>query len=66
MAKIPTPMHIYICPVCGSKNTNKISLRNFYCVDCCVEFSDKGDVYIIEYDGELTDYYEYESYIPVN
>jgi ribosomal protein L37AE/L43A len=56
MAKATTPTHI--CPVCGSKNTNKISLANRYCVDCCVEFSDKGDVYIIEYDGELTDYYE--------
>ena len=56
MAKASTPT--CICPVCGSKNTNIISLRNRYCVDCCVEFTDKGDVYVIEYDGELTDYYE--------
>ena len=57
MAKVtaPTP----ICPVCGSKNTNKISLSNRYCVDCCIEFDRiTGKAYIIEYDGELTDYYE--------
>lgn len=60
-AKPTTPIHI-ICPVCGSKNTNKINLSNSYCVDCCVEFDRlTRKAYIISYDGELIDQYVAES-----
>jgi len=48
----------YNCPACGSKETNKVSLTNYYCTNCYVEFEFKtGKVYTIMYDGILVDHY---------
>ncbi len=49
---------MFVCPVCGRKAVGKVASDQFYCWDCCVEFSvsDKGDVEIfdVEVDGSLT------------
>jgi len=48
----------YNCPACGSKETNRVSLTNYYCANCYVEFEYKtGRVYTIMYDGILVDHY---------
>jgi ribosomal protein L37AE/L43A len=60
-SKLHLDTDIHICPSCGSKNTNKVTLTNFYCADCCVEFDyETRKVYTIQWDGTLTDYYENE------
>lgn len=51
---------IDLCPNCGSKNVNKISLTNHFCSDCCVEIDSSGKVYTIQWDGTLVDHYENE------
>lgn len=47
---------VYICPNCGSKRINKIDINNFFCMECDIEFDDLGNIYIIQYDGELLEY----------
>ncbi|MDF2501722.1 MAG: hypothetical protein K0Q77_2436, partial [Anaerosporomusa subterranea] len=41
---------MFVCPVCGRKAVGKVASGQFYCWDCCVEFSvsDKGDVEIFD------------------
>lgn len=50
---------IHKCPICGSEKTNQVSWSNYYCMDCCdLEFNTKtGEVYTIDYNGELVPYY---------
>ena len=49
---------MFVCPVCARKSVGKVSSGQFYCWDCCVEYSisDKGGVEIfdVEMDGSLT------------
>jgi len=45
------------CPVCNGKNVGKIGTHQYYCWNCFIEFTVKGDrltVYEIEEDGTLT------------
>jgi hypothetical protein len=53
MTKPLTPIHI--CPRCGSRLVNKISLQHYFCADCCVEFDKNNNIYEIQYDGELVE-----------
>lgn len=44
------------CPNCGSRLVGKIGTRQFYCWNCCVEFSQRGntwEVYHVDQDGVL-------------
>lgn len=47
------------CPKCGSKHTNQVSPKNFYCMDCMIEFDHKTrNAFVITYgSGTLVDYY---------
>ncbi|MDR3288080.1 MAG: hypothetical protein LBT22_01485 [Peptococcaceae bacterium] len=45
------------CPVCSGRTTGKVGMEQYYCWDCCIEFSmqaDKVVVYDLEEDGSLT------------
>jgi hypothetical protein len=54
MTKLTT--FTYTCPNCGSKRVNKIDINNFFCMECDIEFDDSGNIYFIQYDGELLEY----------
>ncbi len=44
------------CPNCGSRLVGKIGNRQFYCWNCCVEFSRRGnewEVFHVDQDGVL-------------
>ena len=44
------------CPVCGGRTIGKIGVEQFYCWDCCVEFttqSDKVVIYDLAEDGSI-------------
>ncbi len=45
-----------VCPVCGGRATGKVGGGQYYCWECCVEFSAgrRGlQVYRVEEDGSL-------------
>lgn len=45
-----------VCPVCGGRATGRVGSGQYYCWDCCVEFSAgrRGpQVYRVEEDGTL-------------
>lgn len=44
------------CPVCGGRALGKVGVEQFYCWDCCVEFTtqtDKVVIYDLAEDGSL-------------
>ncbi|SHN78767.1 hypothetical protein [Desulfitobacterium chlororespirans] len=44
------------CPVCGGRAIGKVGVGQFYCWDCCVEFTsamDKVVIYDLAEDGSL-------------
>lgn len=44
------------CPGCGSRGIGKVGTDQYYCWDCCVEFSmtKKGiQIYEVDLEGEL-------------
>ncbi|MDR3271494.1 MAG: hypothetical protein LBT32_08330 [Peptococcaceae bacterium] len=44
------------CPVCNGRTIGKVGIEQYYCWDCCVEFScssDKVVIYDLEEDGSL-------------
>ncbi|MDD2234771.1 MAG: hypothetical protein PHZ11_02920 [Desulfitobacteriaceae bacterium] len=48
------------CPVCGGRSTGKVGgkvgVEQFFCWDCCVEFTNQSDkvvVYDLSEDGSL-------------
>ena len=44
------------CPVCSGRAIGKVGVEQFYCWDCCVEFtshSDKVVIYDLAEDGSL-------------
>ncbi|MDP2859103.1 MAG: hypothetical protein Q8P50_14155 [Bacillota bacterium] len=48
------------CPSCGGRSVGRVSSGQYYCWDCCVEFSmgRKGfQIYRLEEDGTLTQEY---------
>ena len=49
-------VELHICPICNSKNINKVELNEYYCMDCCIEIRD-GKPFTIQYSGELISYY---------
>ncbi|WP_366922564.1 hypothetical protein MFMK1_003029 [Metallumcola ferriviriculae] len=42
-----------LCPGCGSKNTGKVGVNQFYCWECFIEFNDKNETFMVEEDGSL-------------
>ncbi|MGB9867561.1 MAG: hypothetical protein ACPLPR_06625 [Bacillota bacterium] len=47
------------CPNCGGRAVGKVGSHQFYCWECCVEFSLSKDghrwlVYVVQDDGTLT------------
>ena len=45
------------CPVCGHTAIGKVGADQFYCWDCCIEFSNDGittTIYNVELDGSLS------------
>lgn len=49
---------MFICPVCRRKSAGKVAVGQYYCWECCVEFSINNDgqvvVFDVEVDGSLT------------
>jgi hypothetical protein len=46
------------CPVCGRRLVGKVGAGQYYCWECCVEFSVNGPdikIFSVEMDGTLTD-----------
>lgn len=44
------------CPVCSGRAIGKVGVEQFYCWDCCVEFTtqtDKVVIYDLSEDGSL-------------
>lgn len=44
------------CPVCGGRTIGKVGVGQFYCWDCCVEFTTQDDkivIYDLAEDGSL-------------
>lgn len=44
------------CPVCGGRALGKVGVEQFYCWDCCVEFTTQTDkivIYDLAEDGSL-------------
>ncbi len=44
------------CPACGSKATGKVGVDQYYCWDCCVEYSMKRNevnIFEVAEDGTL-------------
>jgi ribosomal protein L37AE/L43A len=44
------------CPACGSRATGRVGLEQYYCWDCCVEWTaGEGGVHIyaLDEEGEL-------------
>lgn len=55
---------MYYCPVCQGKSVGKVGTNQYYCWDCFLEFSNnnKGvQVFNVDEDGFLVDYYEPET-----
>lgn len=45
------------CPVCGQRGVGKVGAEQFYCWDCCLEFSTQNQdikIFHVELDGTLT------------
>lgn len=54
------------CPICGGRGIGKVGIGQYYCKDCYVEFTYKGDqvkVYTVQDDGTLLQYQNSESEI---
>jgi ribosomal protein L37AE/L43A len=51
---------MFLCPVCGNKTAGRVAQEQYYCWDCCVEFTMKGDevssIYNVEADGSLSNF----------
>lgn len=49
---------MFLCPVCGNKTAGRVALEQYYCWDCCVEFTMNGEkvasIYNVEPDGSLS------------
>lgn len=49
---------MFVCPVCNRKAVGKVAAGQFYCWDCCIEFSvrDSGivEIFDVEMDGSLS------------
>jgi transposase-like protein len=46
-----------VCPVCGSRATGRVGIDQYYCWDCCVEWTEEGQgrrIYAVDEEGELT------------
>ena len=46
-----------ICPVCNQRAVGKVGADQYYCWECCVEFSMRGTdvkIFSVELDGSLT------------
>ncbi len=41
------------CPACGSNTTGKISVSQYFCWNCFVEFNEAHEIFEIEEDGNL-------------
>ena len=47
------------CPVCGQRGIGKVGADQYYCWDCCVEFTVRNQdvrIFNVESDGTLTLY----------
>ncbi|XEQ93111.1 hypothetical protein SCACP_19630 [Sporomusa carbonis] len=47
------------CPVCGQRGIGKVGADQYYCCDCCIEFSVRNQdikIFNVEVDGTLTLY----------
>jgi len=50
---------MFTCPACGHRAIGKVGTDQYYCWDCCVEFTMRDDtitVFNVEPDGTLTLY----------
>lgn len=48
-----------LCPICGQRTTGKVGTDQYYCWECCIEFTVHGDavkIFNVEDDGTLTLY----------
>lgn len=55
--KIEVAKVVTSCPVCGRRMIGKVGSDQYYCWECCVEFSVSGQsvqVFAVELDGTLT------------
>ncbi|MDI6812072.1 MAG: hypothetical protein QMC95_08160 [Desulfitobacteriaceae bacterium] len=44
------------CPVCGGRTIGKVGVGQYYCWDCCIEFTTQADkvvIYDLAEDGSL-------------
>ncbi|HHX77747.1 MAG TPA: hypothetical protein GX697_05300 [Firmicutes bacterium] len=56
------------CPVCGTCDIGKVATNQYYCWNCLLEFSDKGNqfhIYYVEADGSLVDVKEKQDKVEV-
>jgi len=51
---------MFLCPVCGRKSAGRVAVDQYYCWDCCVEFTMKEEkvsqVFNVELDGSLSSF----------
>lgn len=49
---------MFLCPVCGRKSAGRVAADQYYCWDCCVEFTMKDEkvahIFNVELDGSLS------------
>lgn len=46
-----------VCPACGQRAIGKVGADQYYCWDCCVEFTVRGPnvkIFNVELDGTLS------------
>ncbi|MDR3592977.1 MAG: hypothetical protein P4N41_25235 [Negativicutes bacterium] len=47
------------CPVCNKRGIGRVGSDQYYCWECCVEFTRRGEnvkIFNVESDGSLTSY----------
>ena len=47
------------CPLCGQRGLGKVGVDQYFCSECCMEFTVRGGgirIFNIESDGTLTHY----------
>jgi hypothetical protein len=47
------------CPVCNKRGIGRVGSDQYYCWDCCVEFTRRGEdvkIFNVESDGSLSMY----------
>ncbi len=53
---------MFRCPVCGRKSAGRVAADQYYCWDCCVEFTMKEEkvshIFNVELDGSLSSFKE--------